>query len=259
MPETGALYPRPSELLRVEADAGAARDPATLAWHDFRAWRPGGGRNRRHATGCEAPCTIGSLGNAQHEQDAATRATSASGSRANGLWFTVAPASITWRFTMRTARLPSIFAVPVVAACLFGGIAQGCAGVKAVPSEELLSEAVASLSVEDRLNISEAVWRHQMNSIEPVRWSGWFLWLESNDPPAELLERFAGIKTSPGSQYVPGKGVRLHIQSIEATSDGALVRASLTLPHSGSAEYDYTLRHEGGAWRVIKEQLRGMS
>lgn len=151
---------------------------------------------------------------------------------------------------------------PLLVTAMLAALTPGCGDVEtssAGPAMDAGASSVppdqASQEIEDRVSVSEAVWRHQMKSLGATEDSAWFLKLERDDPPVELMERFADVAVAPGSQFEAGKGVLLSIDSIEFIPEAALVVAASSRSATG---YAYKLRREVGVWNVISGGAIGL-
>ncbi len=159
---------------------------------------------------------------------------------------------------MRTTLLTQLLLVAV----MFAALTPGCGDVETASPGPAMDAGASSVppdqtsqGIEDRASVSEAVWRYQMKSLGATEDSVWFLKLERNDPPVELMERFADVAVAPGSQFEARRGVLLSIDSIEFIPEGALVVAASSRSAAG---YAYKLRREAGAWRVISGGAIGL-
>ena len=156
---------------------------------------------------------------------------------------------------MRTTQLPLL-------AVMLAALTPGCGDVETASPDQAMDAGASSVppdqasgGIEDRASVSEAVWRHQMESLGITEDSAWFLKLGRDDPPAELMARFVDVAVAPGSQFEAARGVLLSIDSIKFIPEAALVVASSSRSAAG---YAYTLRREAGAWKVISGEAIGL-
>jgi hypothetical protein len=118
---------------------------------------------------------------------------------------------------------------------------------------------------EELLAICEAVFRYQFEhnaSGAQQNAAAYFLSINRQDAPTELLDRFAGHSppVKPGSQFRIGNGLKFRIDTLvwldEATVEveGGYYEGGLSA--SGNT---YVLRRQKGSWRVIKRRLGWIS
>jgi hypothetical protein len=110
------------------------------------------------------------------------------------------------------------------------------------------------------LAICEVLFRHQFTnnvSAAQQKAAAYFLTIDERDPPAELLDRFAGHSppVRPRSEFQLGKGLLFNIDTLvwldEVTVEveGGYYEGGLSA--SGNT---YVLRRENGTWKVIKKK-----
>jgi hypothetical protein len=119
--------------------------------------------------------------------------------------------------------------------------------------------------MERNLSIYEAVFRHQFESNSSGMKSAapaYFLSIEGRDPPADLLNRFAGNQppVRPGSEYQMGLGLLFHVDGIREIDpatievDGGYHEAELS-----SSGNTYRVQRRGGSWIVISDEMHWIS
>jgi hypothetical protein len=129
----------------------------------------------------------------------------------------------------------------------------------------------ATTPLPDDLAVAEAVFRHlraHNSSGQQKKAEVFFLELRGGDPPACLLERFAGEKPpvlpasaadrSSGIVNDPGTGARglvLQVKSIGFPApDRARVEGGFYEAPLSAAGSIYLLDRKGGSWQVVEEQ-----
>lgn len=145
------------------------------------------------------------------------------------------------------------------------------------PSTQPVSTTRPTARPADRLDVLEAVFRHQIRT-----WDGgpggdpdyFFLSLDGLvDPPAELLHRFAdevppvlpvsfaNVAPIGGVQHKDGgRGVLLRALSIAwLDDDTAEVDGGYYLSGRSATGHMYRVEREGGRWRITEDQRRGVS
>src|SRR5262245_18983061 len=128
-----------------------------------------------------------------------------------------------------------------------------------------------AFSQEDRLNMMEAVYRHMWRTPPSAASAAvsFFGVGESNDPPAELLQRLSDlpVPVKPASLAVQknssivdaetGKqGVAFYIENAQMNNPDEAQVAVLIRPGRGSAgsKYLYTVRRDNGKWKVTRDK-----
>jgi len=118
---------------------------------------------------------------------------------------------------------------------------------------------------EDLLDVCEALFRHQFSqnaSAAQQDAAAYFLFVSEQDPPAALLDRFAGQRppVQPGSAFEDGKGLLFRIDRIvwldrdTVEAEGGYYEGNLS-----SSGNTYRLRREGGTWKVISDEMNWIS